>query len=95
MAVKPLTAADYAIALGSAAGCAVLQTSAWGTPLPQFVVQYALVSFGLAIPAFLAVNALPKTPPRLGLRWQLALFLVAASFLAGPPWNSPAVGALP
>lgn len=95
MAPQPLGPSDYAIALGAAGGCAVVQTALWGTPLVQFGIQYTLVMFGLAIPAFLAVNSLPKKPPAMPLRWQLVLFLVAVSFLAGPPWTSPAVGSLP
>lgn len=54
----------------------------------QFWVQYVLVAGGLSIPAtltFLHIRALARFP----MHWKIAAFLIAVSFLTGPPWDTP------
>lgn len=96
MTREPIGLGDITWALGWAAACTVVNLAIWNGEgrVVQFLIQFGLLFFGAAIPVLLAVNASSR-PPKMSLRWQVAILIAVASVLAGPPWTSPAVGSLP
>lgn len=62
--------------------------------LVQFAIQFALSAAVVTVPGLLAINLWPRRPPRLSVRWQLALLLILAAWLAWAPWISPELGCL-
>lgn len=55
--------------------------------LAPFLIQLLLISAVFSVPVLLAVNTMPRRPPRLPLRWQVVALLWAVSIVAGRPWD--------